>query len=216
MKLFWTPASPFVRKVMVAAIELGLRDRIEIHPTYWPHEWADRTIAFEPEFIAANPVGRIPTLVTDDAVALIESNWICEHLQSLVEQPVLLPRCGGARWQCLRLLGIADGALEAMIARRAELLREDASRSMQFVGKQRDRIARCLDALEKEIGALEGELTLAQISAGVACSYMDFRYPADDWRKVRPALARWYEPFAARPSMQQTMPAETPQSGDGA
>ena len=72
MKLFWTPASPFVRKVMVAAIELGLDGRIEIYPTYWPHEWGSRTIAFDPEFISANPVGRIPALITEEGVALVE------------------------------------------------------------------------------------------------------------------------------------------------
>jgi glutathione S-transferase len=211
MKLFWTPASPFVRKVMVAAIELGLRDRIELHPTYWPHEWGSRTIEFDAEFIAANPVGRIPTLVTDDGVALVESNGICDHLASLAGEPGLVPPSGLARQRCIRLLGIADGALEAMIARRAELLRDGKERSADFVAKQRDRIARCLDALEREIDALEGDLTLAQISAGIACSYMDFRYPGDGWRTGRPRLARWYEVLAARPSMMQTLPAETPQ-----
>jgi glutathione S-transferase len=211
MKLFWTPASPFVRKVMVAAIELGLRDRIEIHPTYWPHEWGSRTIEFDAEFIAANPLGRIPTLVTDDGIAIVESNGICDHLASLAGEPRLLPPSGLARRRCIRLLGIADGALEAMIARRAELLRDGKERSADFVAKQRDRIARCLDAIEREIDALDGDLTLAQISAGIACSYMDFRYPADRWRTGRPRLARWYEAFAARPSMMQTLPAETPQ-----
>ena len=97
MKLFWTPASPFVRKVMVTAIELGLAGRIAIHPTFWPHQWGDRTIAFAPAFIAANPVGRIPTLVTDDGVAIPESNFICDHLQSLVDRPVLLPPAGPRR-----------------------------------------------------------------------------------------------------------------------
>src|ERR1017187_4136315 len=91
MKLFWTPASPFVRKVMVTAIELGLRDRIEIHPTYWPHEWGSRTIEFDAEFIGANPVGRIPALVTDGGIAIVESNWICQHLDSLTGTPRLLP-----------------------------------------------------------------------------------------------------------------------------
>jgi glutathione S-transferase len=33
MKLFYTPASPFVRKCTVALKELGLWDRVEIVPT---------------------------------------------------------------------------------------------------------------------------------------------------------------------------------------
>jgi glutathione S-transferase len=211
MKLFWTPASPFVRKVMVAILELGLRERIEICPTYWPHEWGVRTIAFEQDFIAANPIGRIPTLVTDEGIAIPESNWICEYLDSLSGAPRLLPKAGAARWKCIRALAVADGAVEAMIARRAETLRKGADRSAEFIAKQRDRSARCLDCLEREIAAIEGELTLAQISAGIACGYMDFRYPEDQWRTGRPRLAAWYAAFAARPSMVETVPAETPE-----
>ena len=96
-----------------------------------------------------------------------------------------------------------------MIARRAELLRDAAS--AHFLAKQRDRISRCLDALEGEAATLEDELTRAQIGAAVACGYMDFRYPADAWRERRPRLAQWYAGFATRPSMLQTVPAETPQ-----
>lgn len=213
MKLYWTPASPFVRKVMVAAIELGLDQRIEIRPTYWPHNWGFQTVELEPDFMAANPVARIPTLVTDDGVALVESNLICEHLQSLNEAKPLLPKTGTARWQALRVLGIADGALEAMIARRAELLRNGVNQSDEFIGKLRDRIARCLDSLENEIETFNGALSLSQISAGIACSYMDFRYPADEWRKGRARLAAWHETFAKRPSMMKTEAAETPQYG---
>jgi glutathione S-transferase len=211
MKLFWTPASPFVRKVMVTAIELGLRDRIEIHPTYWPHEWGSRTIEFDAEFIGANPVGRIPALVTDGGIAIVESNWICQHLDSLTGTPRLLPAFEPMRLQCTRLLGIADGALEAMIARRAELLRDSRDQSASFIAKQRDRIRRCIDAIDREITTLGGPLTLAQIAVGVACGYLDFRYPADNWRSERPRLTSWYEIFATRTSMRETMPAETPQ-----
>lgn len=211
MKLFWTPASPFVRKVMVAAIELGMLDRIEIVPTYWPHEWATRTIDFDKNFIDANPIGRIPTLVTDDGIAIPESNWICCHLDSLADRPRLFPRDGTRRWELVRLLAIADGAIEAMIARRAESLRLAPEQSKDFVGKQRDRIVRCLDQVERSVALLEGELHMAQISAGVGCGYMDFRFPQDAWRTGRSNLAAWYERFSQRKSMLATTPAETPQ-----
>ncbi len=211
MKLYWTPASPFVRKVMVVAIELGLEQRLEIRPTYWPHNWGFQTIEFEPDFIAANPVGRIPTLVTDEGIAIAESNLICDHLQSLNEGKQLLPKTGKLRSQALRILGIADGALEAMIARRAELLRNGVDQSDAFIDKLRVRIGRCLDCLENEIATIEGALSLPQIVTGIACSYMDFRYPGDNWRSRRPRLDAWHQTFAKRPSMVKTEPAETPQ-----
>ena len=196
---------------MVSALELGLRERIEIVPTYWPHAWGTRTVDFDPAFLAANPIGRIPVLVTDDNIAIPESNWICQYLDSLAGEPRLMPQHGAARWHCVRVLAIADGALEAMIARRAESLRTGADRSEDFLAKQRDRARRCMDALESETGALTGDLTLAQISTGIGCGYMDFRYPEDDWRRRCPKLSAWYEEFSQRPSMMQTVPTETPQ-----
>jgi glutathione S-transferase len=212
VKLFWTPASPFVRKVMVAAIELELDHRIEIHPTYWPHDWATHTIGFDNDFAAANPIGRIPALITDDGVALAESNWICTYLDSLVEKPRLFPFSGKAHWEMLRLLAIADGAIEAMILRRAETLRHPPERSNDFIGKQRDRIARCLDQIELAVPTWrEDAPDMRHIASGIACGYMDFRYRQDDWRSGRPLLARWFEQFARRPSMTRTLPGETPQ-----
>lgn len=214
MKLFWTPASPFVRKVMVVAMELDLEPQISIHPTFWPHEWGTRTIAFDSEFVAANPIGRIPTLVTDEGVAIAESNWICDYFQKKVGMPLLIPAGGKERWQCVRLVGVADGALEAMIARRAENLRPPAEQSKDFLSKQRERIARCFDTLEAEIQTMQTELSLAQITAAVACGYMEFRYPADEWRANRPELSGWYDAFSQRPSMVKTLPTETPESAD--
>jgi glutathione S-transferase len=211
MKLFWTPASPFVRKVVVAAIELNLRDQIDIHPTFWPHEWGSRTVALDPEFAAANPIGRIPALVTKEGVAIPESNWICEYLDTLSVDKKLLPPSGAARWRCVRMLAVADGATEAMILRRAELLRETNEQSPGFLGKQKDRIFRCFDTIESEFDALDGDLTLAQISTAIACSYMEFRYPADNWTAGYPKLSAWSASFSQRLSMTQTMPAETPQ-----
>ena len=212
MKLFWTPASPFVRKVMVAAIELGVDSRIDIHPTYWPHDWATQTVEFDEAFVAANPIGRIPALITDDGVALAESNWICAYLDSLVDKPRLFPFSGKAHWEMLGLLAIADGAIEAMFLRRAETLRHRPERSGRFIGKQRDRIARCLDQVELAVPTLDRTaLNMTHIASGIACSYMDFRYGQDDWRKGRPQLSRWHADFAQRPSMARTRPGETPQ-----
>ncbi len=221
MRLFWTPASPFVRKVMVSIHELKLLERIEIVPTTWPHEWATRTVEFDKEFIAANPVGRIPALVTDDGIAICESNLICRYLAAQVSGSKLIPGDTREDLPALRLWGIADGALEAMIARRAETLRPGLERSKDFIQKQRGRISRCFDSFD--VSYLEshgqptigqpttGQTTIAHVAAGIACGYMDFRFPSDAWRDNRSALARWYDGFAERRSMTLTMPAETPQ-----
>jgi glutathione S-transferase len=211
LKLFWTPASPFVRKVMVTAIELGIRDRLEIIPTAWPHDWATKTIAFDPQFVGSNPVGRIPTLVTGEGLALPESHLICEYLNQTVRDPVLVPLQGLGRWRVLRLQAIVDGLLDGTIARRAETLRKGADRSDDFIEKQRARAARCFDAIEASMEDVNGTLHLGQICVAVACGYFDFRFPDDDWRRGRPLLAAWYTEFEKRPSMIATRHSETPQ-----
>ena len=66
MKLYHSPLSPYVRKVMVVAHELGLMDRIEtVDGTGTPLAPNDATLA-------ANPVGRIPALVTEDMGTLVD------------------------------------------------------------------------------------------------------------------------------------------------
>jgi glutathione S-transferase len=146
-----------------------------------------------------------------DGTAICESNLICRYLAARVGGAKLIPGDTKEEFPALRLWGIADGALEAMIARRAETLRSDRERSNDFIQKQRERIARCFESFDVSYLVSHREPTIAHIVAGIACGYMDFRFPADAWRDGRSALARWYDDFATRESLKLTMPAETPQ-----
>lgn len=210
MKLFWTPASPFTRKVSVAARELGLWERIEIAPTAWPLDWGYATVGFTPGLAEANPVARIPTLVTDDGAALGDSTLALQYLDDAAEGTSLIP-VGAARWQMWSLYAVADGLIEAQVGMRAEMLRPDDVRSESYLVKQRDRIARCFDHIEARAGELDRPVDLAQIAVGVACGYQDWRDWLDDFRPGRDRLASWYEGFADRPSMRATEPSDTPE-----
>lgn len=211
MKLFVTPASPWTRKCIVSILELGIEDKVERIQTRWPHAWATKTVPALPEFAAATPVLRIPALVTDDGLHLCESFAIVDYLDAEYGNHKLLPREGKQRWRLQSILSIAQPLLEAAILRRGELLRKDGERSDDFLQKMCEREARCYDALENMIGWFEADVDLAQITLGVTCSYADFRFPKEDWRKGRPKLTAWFERFSKRPSMQATMPSETPQ-----
>lgn len=213
MRLFWTPASPFTRKVSVAARELGLWDGMEIVKTAWPLDWGYRTARFTPGLAEANPVARIPTLVTDGGVALGCSTLACQHLDAL----------SGGRltpadpWPMWSLYAVADGLIEAQILMRAELLRPAEGRMESFLDKQRDRIARCFDHIEAHgdalrTGAGDGPPDLAEIAVGVAAGYQDWRDWLDDFRPGRPKLAAWYDSFRRRPAMIATEPGETPEA----
>ena len=210
MQLFWTPASPFTRKVCVAARELGLWERIEVRPTTWTLDWGYTTPPFTPGLAEANPVARIPTLVTDEGVALGDSTIICLHLDEVAAPRTLIPAEKVARQRMWAAYAIADGALEAQIAMRAEMLRPAEVRSESFLEKQRVRIRRCFDALERDVAHLEGPLDLAQITTGIALGYQDWREWLEDFRPGRPQLAAWYARFAEMPSMRATEPKETP------
>lgn len=210
MRLYVTPASPWVRRVVVSILELGIRDRFEFVRTKWPHSWATQTVSVDPAFEAATPVVRIPTLVTDD-VTLTESHAICDYLNGELGGYRLLAREGAARWRALATISIANGIIEAQVARRAELLRAEKERSNDFIAKMRDRQLRCYTALEKQhLPGFGAAFDLAQITTAVACGYDDWRY-GPDWRGAAPRLAAWFDSVSPRPSLETTKPAETPQ-----
>jgi glutathione S-transferase len=209
MRLYVTVASPWVRRVRVTILELGIEDRFEFLQTKWPHRWGTQTVAMPADFTAATPVMRIPAMVTDD-VTLTDSHAICDYLNAEFGNYRLLAREGAARWQALSTMALANGVLEAQIMRRAETLRSDQERSNDFIAKMRDRTFRCFAALENHLPTFGSTFDLAQITTAVACGYDDWRY-GPDWRDAAPTLAAWYDGIAERPSMKATEPAETPQ-----
>jgi len=210
VRLYVTPASPWVRRVRVAILELGIEDRFEFVQTKWPHSWGTKTVAHPADFVAATPAQRIPALVTPD-FSLTDSHSICDYINAELGGYRLLAREGVARWRGLADISVASAIIEAQILRRAELLRSERERSTDFLGKMRERTLRCFEALEKRVPVAGSAFDLAQITTAVACSYESWRYDAD-WRGVAPKLAAWYDIVAERPSMKATRPAETPQT----
>ena len=210
MRLYVTPASPWVRRVRVAILELGIEDRFAFVQTRWSHKWATQAVEHRPEFLEATPVVRIPALVTAE-FTLTDSHSICDYINGELGSFRLLSREGAARWRALADMSIACGIIEAHISRRAELLRSEDERSDDFIGKMKDRELRCFAALESRVPHFTPTFDLAQITTAVACGYESWRY-GDEWRGVAPTLAAWYDGMAQRPSMKATEPAETPQA----
>lgn len=198
MKLRYSPTSPYVRKVMVCAIETGLVDRIELLVT----QTAD------PALRDQNPLGKVPTLVTDDGQFLFDSPVICEYLDSLHQGHKLFPAAGPARWSALRMQALADGILDASLSRRQEAARPPERQHEPWVAHQRRAVATALDALERQSVVFAREPDIGLVTAGCALGYLDLRFAADDWRSNTPRLAAWYEQWAARPSMQRTVPVD--------
>lgn len=197
MKLRHSPTSPFVRKVLVTAIETGLRDRIELLPA---DVWAPGS-----DIVADNPLGKVPALLLDGGETLYDSPVICEYLDSLHDGAKLFPPAGGARWTALRRQALADGLADASVLRRLEVTRAEGQRSDAWANRQVAVMGRALDALEDEADRMGQQPTIGHIAIACALGYLDLRFDEDNWRWSRPALADWFDLFSQRRSMTETV-----------
>lgn len=202
MKLYYGSTSPYVRKVVVAAHECGLHDRIERDETF---PWASDTT-----YGGVNPVGKVPALVTGEGQVLYDSPVIVEYLDSLHDGPKLIPPSGRERFEQLRIAALADGMMDAVILLFSELTRRPAELHWQFWDdRMRGTVARSLDALEVDaVGFDPDRPDIAQISLATGLGWIEFRIEAlgIDFRDGHPVLSAWYDAFSKRPSMQNSMP----------
>jgi glutathione S-transferase len=184
---------------MVVAHEVGAQDLLTL---------LRKDVAIlkpDDEVIAANPLGKIPVLILEDGTALFDSSVICEFLDGLGEQPFLFPTERAARSVALRRQATGNGLMDLMIIGRAERMRPDGSRSDPHVAAYHRKISTTLDRLENEAETLALDaFSIGALTIGCALSYADFRFSDIGWRTTRPKLARWYDGFAARPSVRAT------------
>lgn len=198
MKLHFAAASPFVRKVMVVAHELGLVDRIERVSTTVSPVSANANLA------ADNPLMKVPSLTTDDGMVLFDSPVICEYLDTLAGDNRLFPASGPARWTALRQQALGDGILDALVLCRYEATRPEDRRWTGWTEGQMRKAHQGLAAIERE--NLSGPRTIGPVTFGCVLGYLDFRFPDDGWRTRHPRLAAWYQEVEQMPSMQASRP----------
>jgi len=198
VKLFYSPASPFVRKVLASAIARDIDDRIE-------KVWCD-VHASPPDLLAVNPLGKIPTLIGADGIAYVDSPLICEYLDGIGAAPPLFPADRGARMVALRLHALGHGMMEAAVARRGESLRPAEAARAAAMARMRAAIARTLDLLEREADSLTGPFTIGSITVACALGYLDFRFGHEPWREAHPRLAVWFERVGKHRAFVETAP----------
>lgn len=200
MRLFHSPTSPFVRKVMVTLHETGQAGDVTLVPaTGTPVDAGSMPVAL-------NPLGKIPALERDDGPALYDSRVICRYLNDRAAAQLYPAR---HLWDLLTLEATADGIMDAAVLMVYESrVRPEQSRFAPWVDGQWTKIDRALDTLEQRwLSHLHGPLDMGQIAVGVALGYLDFRHGDRGWRGGRPGLAAWDAVFAERPSMVATRPA---------
>ncbi len=198
MKLYYSNTSPYSRKVRVVIREKGLTDLVEEIPCN-PFEEV-------PALLLANPLGKIPTLVTDSGDSIYDSPVISEYLDALDSEVTLLPSSGVERWQVLRWQALTDGILDAAYNVVMERRRPETEQSESWIQHWSLDIDRTVQQADVDLTKMSDTISLAQIGLGCSLGYLNFRLSEIDWQQDCPGLAQWYKEFVVRPSMIETMP----------
>ena len=185
-----SPASPFGRKVRIAAGLLGLADKIDVRET----DLNDPADSIRTQ----NPVGKIPALILDDGTAYYDSRVILEYLDHLAGGGRIIPRDPKARFEALRLQALCDGILDASLMIVYEGRYRPAEMKVQsWVDRQADKAARGLTALEAAPPVLTPMPDVGQIALACVLGYRDLRF-GGEWRKNHPRLLAWLDKFSAQ------------------
>jgi glutathione S-transferase len=201
MKLIGSDGSPYVRKVRVVLAEKKIDYRF-IREDVWSPDTA---------IGQSNPLGKIPTLVTDDGGNVFDSRVIVEYLDTVTPIARLIPPSGRARVEVRCWEALADGLLDAAILARVETTqRAEGQRSPAWIARQMAKVDAALDAMGKGLGdkpfCCEGKYSLADIAVGCALGYLDFRFPQVEWRPRHPNLARHADKLFLRPAFLDSAP----------
>ena len=196
MKITVSGASPYVRKVIACAIARGIDGTFE--------KWSISTT--DPVLSDSNPLGKIPTLVTDEGVAMFDSPVICEYLDSLGSAKPLFPAAGPARWASLRQQALGDGILDASQPRRREIALPQDEGRIGYIQLQQGKVKNSLDDLEKDAANLNKLDTIGEIAIACALGYLDFRFANEPWRPGHPKLEAWYASVVNLPALAKTAP----------
>jgi glutathione S-transferase len=183
-----SPASPFGRKVKIAAALLGLSERITV-------ERADTADPSEP-LRTQNPLGKIPTLILENGETLYDSRVIVEYLDRLAGGR-LIP-AGENRFEVLRQQALADGIMDAAILQSYETRwRPEERREPKWVDHQQGKIERALAAAEATLSTPPAAFDIGHVALACALGYLDLRFEGR-WRKNHPKLVAWLDDFERR------------------
>ena len=197
MKLLYQTHSPYARKALVFAHEVGIANGIEVI-----HQETSPTLRNE-EVFAMNPLGKVPVLVRPGLPPIFESDVICAYFDTLHSGRKMIPESGEARWLALQIQAVAQGICDAGILVRWETLRRpEKLRYPPLTDGYLEKVTTSFDWLERHLD-VESPIHIGHIAIAPALSWVEFRALAD-FRPRRPRLVEWFDEFERRPSMQAT------------
>lgn len=195
MKLTFSPASPYARKVRIAAIELGLIDQIQFLPTTVQPGKLNEDYSRD-----ISPLRKLPALILDNGDTIVDSYVIAEYLDERAGGGKLIPASGEQKWRVKTEHAITQGMLEAMLLCRYEkLLRPEDKRWQVWFDDQWERAWQGFALFNRRSETLARPLDVAQIGLVCALGYADFRFSDCGWRQAFPNLAVFHEGMMQRP-----------------
>jgi glutathione S-transferase len=195
MKLFFNKPSPYARKVRVVAHEKALTDRLEMVEV---DPWSD-----PPELLAANPLAKVPALLTDDGTLITESTALGAYLDGLGHGRKLVD---GERWRVMARASFAQGLMDAAFITVIERRRPAERQWSDWIKRQHRAIERTLPSFTPEYLGDANRFDLGDITLACGLAYLDFRLGDIPWRAQHPHLAQWLDQINQRPSMLATVP----------
>jgi glutathione S-transferase len=202
MKLTFSPGSPFARKVRIAAIELGLIDKIELTPASVAPTQKNETYSHD-----ISPVRKLPALILDDGNVIVDSYVITEYLDELAGGNKLIPAAGPARWKVKSEHSMLQGMTDAMLLCRYEVgVRPKEFLWQAWYDDQWDRAWQGLTRFENHPDILTRPMDAAQIALVCVLGYADFRFPDCGWHKAFPKLDAFHNKMLQRESVKISVP----------
>jgi glutathione S-transferase len=202
MKLIGSLTSPYVRKVRVVMAEKKLECQLDLEDV-----WGDDAI------LKSNPLGKVPCLVLDGGEAVFDSRVIVEYLDTLSPVGKLIPPSGRERTEVRTWEALGDGLLDAAILARLEATwpgRAAEQRSPAWIDRQMRAVHQALKAMSQGLAdkpfCAGTHFTLADVAVGCALGYLDFRFPAIDWRGDHANLLRLHDKLITRQSFIDSAP----------
>lgn len=183
-KLLHAASSPYSAKARIAAAVAGIQlEKIAVVTSDDPALLLD-----------ANPLGKIPTLITDDGTAIYDSRLITQYLNRLSGNK-LFPRNAAKRLEAERYEALADGICDCLLAMVYERRsRPEDKHHQPWLDRQWEKATRGLDVLNANPPKLPKQLTVGSIAVRSMISYLNLRFPGK-WEKGRGKLKRWASRF---------------------
>lgn len=183
-KILFFPTSPYSAKVRMAASHAGI-----------PFESVIVDTGQQPEMLTkANPLGKIPVLITDEGESIYDSRVIVQWLNRQ-SRNALLPRNPAKRTAAERLEALADGINDCLLAHVYERrFRPEEMVHQPWLDRQWSKVERALDALNANPPSIPTRITAGHIALRAMLGYLDLRF-SGKWERGRAKLKRWRARF---------------------